>query len=116
MSSSGGWFVANEVLHTARSDINPFPFLQDDLYTADQPGKLKAQIHTIYSTVSNNYLIFPLFSLILAGCLVCGIPMVRMVASAKEHFATREKCSHWLCSLSLAPRQEISFADCSKLC
>ena len=41
MSSSGGWFVANEVLHTARSDsINPFLFLQDDLYTADQPGKL----------------------------------------------------------------------------
>ena len=70
-------------------------------------------MHTVYTAsvcyVSTFFLLRP----VLAGRLVCSIPVVGMVAPAKEHFATREKCSHRLCSLSLAARQEISFTDSS---
>ena len=43
LSSSTGWFVPSEVLNTmfdnSVEDVDPFPFLQEDVYHAEQPGK-----------------------------------------------------------------------------
>ena len=42
LKSTSGSFEATEVLNPARSEnITPYPILQSQLYSADQPGKLE---------------------------------------------------------------------------
>ena len=42
LSSSSGWFIAEELNHAAApdkvEDFDPFPFRQEDIYDAIQPG------------------------------------------------------------------------------
>ena len=54
LSSATGKFTASEVLCPSRSEpkLCPFPFLQEDLYTAKQPGA-EAK-HSCYKTAQGN--------------------------------------------------------------
>lgn len=54
LSSATGKFTASEVLCPSRSEpkLCPFPFLQEDLYTAKQPGA-EAK-HSCYKTARGN--------------------------------------------------------------
>ena len=54
LSSATGKFTASEVLCPSRSEpkLCPFPFLQEDLYTAKQPGA-EAE-HSCYKTAQGN--------------------------------------------------------------
>ena len=51
MSSSTGWFIASEETHISMPDSadtpDPFGFLQEDLYHANQPGmdKSSCEVH-----------------------------------------------------------------------
>ena len=54
LSSATGKFTASEVLCPSRSEpkLCPFPFLQEDLYTAKQPGAQAK--HSCYKTAQGN--------------------------------------------------------------
>ena len=53
LKSSSGSFEAIEVLNPARSDhITPYPILQSQLYSADQPGMKGLMLVGFHNTIS----------------------------------------------------------------
>ena len=68
LSSSTGWFTATEELHVSMPDTSdtpdPFPFLQEDIYNATQPGIINTII--IIVIILYNYY----YKFIVALCLL----------------------------------------------